>query len=419
MKKIYSVNSRSDNMNIRIIVPIIFFIALVFFGFSCSKDHKNDESEVDEKVFYTTDQFCMGADLSYVNQILDHEGVYKDSGAIRDPYRIFKEYGTNLVRLRLWHNPLWTKEIYGEQGTQLYNDLYDVERSIAAAKSNGMAVLLDIHYSDTWADPAKQNPPSAWKNIQDLSVLKDSVYQYTSKLLTVLKSKSLFPEMIQIGNEINCGMMITQTETGFPLLNCCDDHWTELGEVLNAAIKAVRDASSDLSPKPLVMLHVADPKNVEWWFDNIINEGKVTDFDVVGFSYYPLWHTSISYDNLLSVISGFKTRYNRKVMILETAYPWTKDGADTYQNAFIDKDPLGSFAFTPEGQKAFLLDLTQKVISAGANGVIYWEPAWITSQTKDLWNTGSSWENCAFFDFSGNASPAMEYMTYSYKFPAK
>jgi len=118
----------------------------------------------------------MGADLSYVNQILDHGGIYKDSGEIRDPYRIFRENGTNLVRLRLWHNPVWTKEVYGDQGTQLYNDLADVEKSIEAAKTQGMAVLLDFHYSDTWADPGKQIPPAAWKNIRDLDVLRDSVY---------------------------------------------------------------------------------------------------------------------------------------------------------------------------------------------------------------------------------------------------
>ncbi len=394
-------------------------VLILIILYSCSQEKKNDEPDADQKIFYTTDQFCMGADLSYVNQIIDHGGIYKDSGEIRDPYRIFRENGTNLVRLRLWHNPVWTKEVYGDQGTQLYNDLVDVEKSIEAAKNQGMAVLLDFHYSDTWADPGKQIPPAAWKNIRDLDVLRDSVYQYTSKVLIYLKSKNLFPEMVQIGNEINCGMLITQTEGDFPLLNCCNEHWSELGMVLNAGISAIRDVSSDLSFKPLVMLHVADPKNVEWWFDNIMDKGKVTDFDVVGFSYYPLWHITVSYDDLTAVVSGFKNRYNRKVMILETAYPWTKNGADTYQNAFIDKDQVGSFAFTPEGQKAFMIDLTQKIIAAGASGIVYWEPAWITSQTRDLWNTGSSWENCTFFDFNGNASPVMEYMTYDYKFPSE
>src|SRR5436190_1187500 len=108
--------------------------------------------------------FYFGADLSYVNQILDHNGVYKDNNSTKDPYQIFEDHGTNLVRLRLWHNPAWTKDVYGASGTQLYNDIKDVENSIGKAKTEGMKVLLDFHYSDSWADPGKQEIPLAWQN---------------------------------------------------------------------------------------------------------------------------------------------------------------------------------------------------------------------------------------------------------------
>ncbi len=100
--------------------------------------------------------FYFGADLSYVNQVLDKGGVFKDRGSIKNPYAIFKDRGTNLVRLRLWHSPQWTQDVYGEAGTQWYNDLHDVAESIQLARSNGMEVLLDFHYSDRWADPGKQ-----------------------------------------------------------------------------------------------------------------------------------------------------------------------------------------------------------------------------------------------------------------------
>jgi arabinogalactan endo-1,4-beta-galactosidase len=211
-------------------------------------------------------------------------------------------------------------------------------------------------------------------------------------------------------------MMITETQTGFPQLNCCNGHWTELGEIINAGISAVRDAGSDIQPKPLVVLHVADPKNLVWWFGNIIREGKVTDFDVIGFSYYPLWHTEVAYNNLAALVSEVRNHFDKKIMILETAYPWTTEGSDNYTNRFGSQAQVGSFSYTQDGQKAFLIDLTQKMITAGAIGIVYWEPAWISSQMKDLWGTGSSWENSTLFDFKGNVLPSFAYMTYPYKF---
>jgi len=396
---------------------VILLFAILFFT-SCTKDHDNGPETGDSAgTFYSIDQFCMGADLSYVNQIEDHGGVYKDSGNVRDPYHIFKNHGANIIRLRLWHTPTWTMDVYGEAASQQYSDLKDVEKSMRRAKDLGMALNLDFHYSDTWADPGNQQPPAAWKNIKDIAALKDSVYQYTFKTLNYLRGKGLIPDMIQIGNEINCGMLITGTLQGFPDLNACNGYWKNLGEVINEGIRAVREVSAQSGDSIQVILHVADPKNVEWWFDNITTTGGVTDFDVVGFSYYPLWHTTISYYNITTIVAELKIRYNKKVMILETAYPWTKENADNYANLFSSQAPVSGFPYTIEGQRDFLVDLTQQLISVGLSGIFYWEPAWITSQMKDPWGTGSSWDNCTFFDFEGNALPSIDYMTYSYLFP--
>ena len=408
---------------------MIFLSMIVVLNAFCAKDKTVTKPNPDNPdtnqttgnndsiIFYSLDKFCMGADLSYANQIEDHGGVYKDSGEVRDPYVIFKDHGTNLVRLRLWHTPTWTKEVYGAAGTQMYSDLADVEKSMQRAKDQGMAVDLDFHYSDTWADPGNQQPPAAWKNITDLGVLKDSVYNYTYKTLQYLNSKGLMPEMVQIGNEINCGMLITGTNPGFPDLNACNGNWKNLGDVINEGIRAVRDVSANSTVKSLVLLHVADPKNVQWWFDNITSQGKVTDFDVVGFSYYPIWHTTVSFNDLPALITTIKNRYNKKVMILETAYPWTASGDDNYTNSFGSQTPLQGFPYTVTGQYDLLKTLTQNLIQAGGYGIIYWEPDWITSQMKDLWGTGSSWENNTFFDFNGNTLPSINYMTYPYDFP--
>jgi len=388
----------------------LIFSLLVLFG--CKDDLRNTtptNTQTSDTV--VVDKFYFGADLSYANQILDHGGVYKVSDAVQDPYQIFADKGANLARFRLWYNPAWTKTVYGDQGTQLYNDLLDVEKSIRKSKDQGMDVLLDFHYSDTWADPASQKVPAAWKDISDISVLADSVYDYTYRVLTYLKGKGLMPELVQVGNETNCGMMLSGGNTDFPNLNVCDDNWANMGAAVNSAIRAIRDVEADTK----VLLHVADPKNISWWFNGIINTGNVKDFDMIGISYYPIWHTTVSPGNLEETIKGFVKDFKKEVIILETAYPWTTAGDDSYPNLFGSDTPLAGYPYTPAGQKQLMIDITQSLKNAGASGLVYWEPDWITSEMKDLWNTGSSWENNAFFDFDGNANTGFDYMTHEYK----
>jgi len=365
--------------------------------------------------FYTVDEFVMGADLSYVNQVLDHGGVYRDSGLVKDPYRIFSGHGANVVRLRLWHNPKWIQDAYGTSSSQLYSDLHDVEKSIRRAREQGMAVAIDYHYSDFWADPDRQEIPEAWREINDIQVLQDSVYQYTKKTLMYLNEKGLMPEMVQIGNEINCGMLFSDAPSDFPPLNVCNGHWKNLCEVINRAIRAVREVSESSDIETKIILHVAQPENVEWWFDNVTTAGEINDFDIVGFSYYSLW-SNVPLGEISTYVSNFRQSYGKEVMMMETAYPWTLANADTYANIFGSAGLIPGYPATPEGQRNYLIDLTQEMITGSGKGVFYWEPGWITSDLKDLWGTGSSWENNAFFDFDGNVLPAFSFMTYPYDF---
>lgn len=358
--------------------------------------------------------FLFGADLSYVNQILDFGGQYKVGGVVTDPYKIFKENGANLVRLRLWHTPAWTKEIYGEAGVQYYSDLPDVEKAIRLAKHQGLQVLLNFHYSDTWADPANQKIPAAWSNVRSISVLEDSVYRYTFKTLEYLRARLLLPEFVQIGNETNCGMLYTDAQAGFPACNGCDGQWVNLRTVINAGIRAIRDVAGGYNIK--IMLHVADPKNVDWWFTNLVRGGDLAGFDIIGFSYYPLWHTTVTVSQLSSNIALFKSKFNKNVIMVETAYPWTIHGNDSYNNIFGGQPPLAGFPYTNHGQLAMMKALTREVIDGGGIGIVYWEPAWISSDMTDLWGTGSSWENNTFFDFNGELNPGIQFMTHGYQF---
>ncbi|HEY9044316.1 MAG TPA: glycosyl hydrolase 53 family protein [Ohtaekwangia sp.] len=396
---------------------VLLVLVWSLFSFSHCKEDETDNTVVDppeEEKGRDLTGFYLGADLSYVNQILDHNGIYKDGGVVKDPYTIFKDHGTNLVRLRLWHNPAWTKEVYGANGTQLYNDLYDVEKAIKLAKAQGLSVLLDFHYSDTWADPQNQKIPAAWQDVRDINILRDSVFNYTRKTLLYLDGKGLMPELVQLGNETNCGMLYTDAPEGFPACNVCNGAWQQLGTVLNGAIAAVKEVTATSAVKTKILLHVADPKNVEWWFDNITTQGAVTNFDMIGFSFYPLWHTTVSPDQLSDKIASFRSKYSKQVMILETAYPWTPNGDDGYNNQFGSGTPVTGFPYTRQGQADILRKITQEVLDGGGIGVIYWEPAWITSSMKDSWGTGSSWENCAFFDFDGNTIDAIDFTKQKY-----
>ena len=186
---------------------IAFF--LIFLGLlsGCKKSDNNPSD--DPPVIYPATKFVMGADLSYVNQIIDHGGIYKDSGSVQNPYTIFKNHGANVIRFRLFHNPVWTKELYGTSGIQMYSDLSDVKKGIEKAKSEGLKVCLDFHYSDSWAGTDKQTIPAAWQSLS-LTILHDSLYNYTFKTLKALGDAGLMPEYVQTGNEINPGLLLPQ-----------------------------------------------------------------------------------------------------------------------------------------------------------------------------------------------------------------
>jgi arabinogalactan endo-1,4-beta-galactosidase len=376
-------------------------------GISCGKKTVADiiSPVVPSKVIYDWNKFVMGADLSYVNQVQDYGGVYKDAGVVKDPFIIFKDHGANLVRVRLWHNPQWLKAL---NGGKMYSDLYDAEKTIQRAKAAGMAVNLDIHYSDTSADPANQNTPAAWTGLT-LPVLKDSVYNYTLAVLNYLKSRNLVPEMVQVGNETNQGML-------WPIGKTSGSNFTAFCELLKAGIKAVRDFSASSAIRPQIILHVAQLNNAAFWCSNVITTGAVTDFDVIGLSHYSKWATINDMTAIRANISNLKTTYGKKVMIVETAYPFTTTNADSYTNVIDAGAAVSGYAINNAGQYSYMKDLTQAVIAGGGSGIMYWEPGWITSSLKDLWGTGSSWDNMTLFDQSSNTLPAMDYMTYAYQF---
>ena len=346
----------------------------------------------------------MGADLSYLNQLDDNGAKFFDSGKQKDAINIFKDHGANLVRIRLWHTPNWQIPV---TGGKIYSDLADAERLIRRAKAAGMAVNLDLHYSDDWADPQKQETPAAWKNLP-LSILKDSVYRYTFSVLQYLAAKNLIPEMIQIGNETNNGML-------WPVGQIINGDATNFAVLLNSGIKAVRDFSVNANIKPQIIIHEAQLQTAGYW-SGLLTKAGVKDYDILGLSHYSKWSTVNTMSAIRDTIAMLVNQTKKQVMVVEAGYPWTGDNADTYNNLFSPTDFVTGYPLTKENQLQYMKDLVQAIMDGGGKGIMYWEPEWITSSMKDRWGTGSSWENLALFDFQGNVLPAMDFMRFPYRF---
>ena len=350
----------------------------------------------------------LGADLSYVNEMEDCGVEYSEDGVTKDVYEIFSGYQCNLVRLRLWHTPNWYDEL---NGGNRYSDLSDVKKSIARAKDQNMDVLLDFHLSDNWADPSKQLVPEAWLSVVDnTSILKDSLYNYIYTTLTDLYEDNLLPEMIQIGNETNKGILLSPSDNQTWTLD-----WSRNAELFNAALDAVEDFETANTQEVKTVLHVADPANGEWLLDGFVSNG-VTRFDIIGLSYYWAWHMPVTIADAGTSIRSLKNQYpGKEVLIVETGYIWTNDFNDGASNIISETnpqyDPVSAIA-----QKNWLIDLTKEVVKAEGLGVVYWEPAWVSSNCFTQWGQGSHQEHACFFDFENELiiPGGIEFMNYNY-----
>ena len=362
---------------------IVLFLSVPLL-IACSKNNKQ-RIDLDPVL-----PFYDGADLSYLNEMEDCGARFKNlKNEFQDPFEIFSQAGAEIIRVRLWNNPKWTN----------YSNLEDVKKTIRRSKAMGMKVLLDFHFSDTWADPSTQIIPEDWISFVDDEIeLGEILYHYTESVLIALKDENLKPDLVQIGNEINT--MILQKE-GQHNENI---DWNRNSYLINKAIAAVRNLDKNIE----IMLHIAQPENALWWFDLAV-KNKITDFDWIGLSYYPKWST-IKLEEVNQPLKTLINTYSKKLMVVETAYPFTLENADSADN-ILDEDALISgFPANAEGQYQYLLNLKNQIRTAGGQGLIYWEPAWVSTNCKTLWGTGSHWDNATLFDFNHKALPSLLFM---------
>ncbi|MGA2739075.1 MAG: glycosyl hydrolase 53 family protein, partial [Bryobacteraceae bacterium] len=221
-----------------------------------------------------SDEYAIGADLSFLKQAEDEGVQFKDGGVRKPGLQIFREHGYNWVRLRLFHTP-----------SELPNNLEYTIAMAKRAKQLGFRFLLDFHYSDTWADPAHQVIPRAWAGKSHTDLVQ-AVFTYSRDTVAALRDAGVMPDMIQPGNEITSGMLWPDGKL--------PAHWSNFIDLLKSAIAGINAGSPEAKP-PRIMIHIdrgGDKEATRFFFDRLI--AAHVPFDVIGQSYYPWWQGSLA-----------------------------------------------------------------------------------------------------------------------------
>lgn len=351
-----------------------------------------------------------GADVSSLKKSEDLGGVYRDRHGRRgDALRLLGSQGMNWIRLRTWVDP-----------ADGYHDTDELLYMARRAKATGLKVLVDFHYSDFWADPGKQWTPAAWEG-QTFPELKQTFVDYTRDVVRRLVAQGTPPAMVQLGNEINPGMLwdYGATWTGCSSADdglggtrevCHTENWPQLAELLTAGYETVKS----VSPHTKVMLHLAEGGQngtFQWWFDNVTTRG--VPFDVIGASFYGFWHGTLA--QLQFNLNDITQRYDKDVIVAETAYPFTVADEEGLEVNIIPRTAplIPGYPATPRGQAEWLRDL-QAIVRAVPDGrglgSFWWEATW-TAVKGNGWsapdpNSINGWENQALFDFQDRLLPA-------------
>ncbi|MBK5896946.1 glycoside hydrolase family 53 protein [Catonella massiliensis] len=346
-----------------------------------------------------------GVDVSMIKDLESHGASYRLNGKEEDLFKLLKQCGINMVRIRIWADP------YDESGNSYGGGGNDLQTTIEIAKravKNGMEFLLDFHYSDFWADPGKQVKPKAWENLTGVA-LETAVYLHTVNTLKALRNEQLIPKMVQVGNEITNGLL-------WP-----DGHVNQIDTMvllIKSGIRGVREEC----PNAKIVLHLdfgTDNKMYRKWFDNI---GKYTvDFDVIGLSYYPHWNGGLRL--LTENMNDISERYDKDVLIAETSIGYTTETFGCKGAVYNEEhEKLTGYPATQKGQEDFLRELFKTVrnVKDGRGiGVFYWEPAWIPindctwasnsgcKYMNEKVEPGNAMANMALFDDKGNANSAL------------
>jgi arabinogalactan endo-1,4-beta-galactosidase len=330
-----------------------------------------------------SEPFAVGADLSFLGEAEARGVVFRDGGEAKPGLKLFRDHGYDWVRLRLFHSP-------AAHRSALPNDLAYTIAQARAAKALGFKLLLNFHYSDTWADPAHQITPEAWKELgpEDLAA---AVRTYTRDCIRAFRTAGAMPDMVQPGNEVTAGML-------WPI-GKLPDNWDQFATLTRAGIAGVHEGAEG-APTPKILVQIERSGNWEatkWFFDRLFASG--VEPDVLGQSYYPWWHGSL--DDLRTTLHHMARTYRKPVMVVETAYCWRP-------TEYVEgREPVGPPPF-PEsiaGQRDFLAavsDVVRGVPDDLGAGVFWWEPAVGVGRGR------SRLRSRGMFDDAGNVLPVID-----------
>ncbi len=337
----------------------IFYLCLiVFFLFGCSKSQPAPATPPTTN----TISFSKGADVGWLTQ-MEAAGLkfYDSTGAQQECMALLKSLGINSIRLRVWVKP-----------SGGWNNTTDVVAKAKRAKALGMKIMIDFHYSDTWADPGHQYKPATWASL-NFNELKTTVYNYTKGVMDTLKLNGIIPNWVQVGNETNDGMLWPDGR-----VSTNQNNFANFAALITQGYNAVK-AVSDTTK---VIVHISDGYNnalFHWMFDGLTSNGA--KFDIIGMSLYPSTTTlswSDANSQCLFNMNDLITRYSKPVMIVEVGMPVKDPAAEAFLTDIISK--------------------TKSIADGNGLGVFYWEP-----------ESYNNWQNYGLgaFDINGKPTAAM------------
>ncbi len=310
--------------------------------------------------------YTKGVDISEAYYAASKGVVFKDTnGTAKAPLQIFKDHGYTWARVRLM--------VDGTTDYALFQDMAYVKAAAKDIKAKGMKFLLDLHYSHWWADPANQWIPNRWKSYTTATTLASAVRAYTKDVMAQLVAQGTPPDMVQIGNEVNNGML---WEIGRL------SSLSNFAKLEAAGAYGIQDGKGSAAMPP-IMVHIAKDMSSSaavTWYKNFIAAGGWVD--AIGLSYYPMWHGSQT--DLSNTIVALRSAFSwAPVWVVETAYYWSTNQAG-YSGSQVP------YAQTPAGQAAFLAATKNTVKNAGGSGIFYWGAFWAQSSK---WLNAPGWSN--------------------------
>ena len=343
----------------------------------------------------------VGGDISLLPEYEKAGAIFKDKGTAVAPLVLFKKAGWNAMRLRLFVNPDQYKG--ADCDPNACQNLAYILPLAKRIKAAGFKLLLDFHYSDTWADPAKQWTPAAWARLDD-SQLAAKLKAYTAEVLTKMKQNGTEPDLIQTGNEISYGMLWGQNAATarYCYPSSPQENWNRFTQLLHAATTACRE----ICPKAKIILHTERVSTTQQ-HDNTNYQALLNfyqqmqlakvDYDIIGLSYYPYFHGPMS--ELNAAISRLETSFSGKdIMLVETGYPYKWPvGGSTF-------DYTAQYPYSLQGQQRFTAALiTMLKTHKRVTGLFWWWPEYNAFNTQL-----SGWYNAPLFDSNtGEATPAL------------